>query len=1020
MSSIICLPRTPVRRSTGDSLVPGPPVKHQSGRKRKKYFLRRLRECQLLDIYLTGGFCMEMKHRFSTTSRIPTVHVVVDNTFRSPTNVSRHQIPSFIVSQLEAQSFIKTNKVKVPVNPPLYFVLATLSENPASSKDAYPTLFRWYLPDTHRSYWLFAFLSYAMTTTTYSVEQLLSLRNSISPTVEEVLSRIAKDEPDITAIGLAEMLTILPYEEDVVRIRPTEVLRAINIGSTSNPAAKRVGRARVDTLSQAHNAKELTVPHQTQIQPQHLRNVAQQGYHEHQASHQTPQQASQASSQERSGTETSPSEPLPKPTDFPVQEAKGFKKFYKAVVSPSHVRVTAGGRIVPNNRAPGSPTPKATRPNPSASTAAIFNNANPPHFPTAGASFPSVRPQATAYNTLPTAPAQVLPQLPTQIGYLPTEHGWVQVPIAFAPPGYAVMKTPFPAGSIYPGVFPAAQPQKGAVEKDKESDVNQPGVPGITPASLVPGAYIPQVASHPGLVIPQAGGSMPSRRNPSPNSAARGGGYHPSMLMGTALSSALNLTMSSPVQSLTPPASSIKASEITKCHIERMKEVIRYNEDQIQLNKHQVDEKALLEQNEQVKTLIETFQKTYEMQIKVEENFKSKDTAGHSDPSRSLGPNALARMSDPSGRHTGLDVESVGNRQARSHLSGNSSFGLSLDEPRPSSRSGQPSRQQPISQASHPYNVTGAEGQLNVKPTSGPQGHQTDLSKRSSWTSLPIEAAAAAPFQPRSDLTPSERAYYAKPFESSTGSEGQIDPSSRTFGIRKSGRHVTFGPDSGFQAPGLGTPYLCGQLPRGGNPRDGYVYNRELTEEEKQSRYLYWGRASRAARKGLPKFDGQHFYPPSPSKERESVQGLFQCAERGGPNVGTPQRGEGADQLCKMNVFGKIGRSEDKEVPPSTSAPGQVSTRTSSEFLRNIIKKGPAGGNALPSTVSSTTALGVLPQYAGHAAASLTPAMTEPTLSSTDPKIDGMAPAADLPDAELKLRELAIEDLRKGGLVAPE
>jgi hypothetical protein len=44
------------------------------------------------------------------------------------------------------------------------------------------------------------------------------------------------------------------------------------------------------------------------------------------------------------------SQPFPAPSGFEAQKADNFRKFYAAVISPTHLRVTAGGRIVPNTR----------------------------------------------------------------------------------------------------------------------------------------------------------------------------------------------------------------------------------------------------------------------------------------------------------------------------------------------------------------------------------------------------------------------------------------------------------------------------------------------------------------------------------------------------------------------------------------------------------------------------------------------------------------------------------------------
>jgi hypothetical protein len=78
-----------------------------------------------------------------------------------------------------------------------------------------------------------------------------------------------------------------------------------------------------------------------------------------------------------------------------------------------------------------------------------------------------------------------------------------------------------------------------------------------------------------------------------------------------------------------------------------------------------------------------------------------------------------------------------------------------------------------------------------------------------------------------------------------------------------------------FHAPlstyeAVSKPYLIGTLPNGVHPSEAngssIVYSRPLTEEEIRARHLYWGDAPRSALRGLPKFDGKDFYPPSPVK----------------------------------------------------------------------------------------------------------------------------------------------------------
>jgi hypothetical protein len=73
-------------------------------------------------------------------------------------------------------------------------------------------------------------------------------------------------------------------------------------------------------------------------------------------------------------------------------------------------------------------------------------------------------------------------------------------------------------------------------------------------------------------------------------------------------------------------------------------------------------------------------------------------------------------------------------------------------------------------------------------------------------------------------------------------------------------------------------PYLVGyQHPstRGSKNWD-YVYPRELTDEELRARHLYWGKAPRELQRGLPKFDGKDFFPPSPIKKSANMASVDQ------------------------------------------------------------------------------------------------------------------------------------------------
>jgi hypothetical protein len=128
--------------------------------------------------------------------------------------------------------------------------------------------------------------------------------------------------------------------------------------------------------------------------------------------------------------------------------------------------------------------------------------------------------------------------------------------------------------------------------------------------------------------------------------------------------------------------------------------------------------------------------------------------------------------------------------------------------------------------------------------------------------SLPFNAALAPPFQPRGEPCHSANSSVTDDSSGFTGSRDQTE--SRTT-------------ESADQASsGLGskrTPYLVGYIsvPIKNEQNDNEekqleIYGRQLTQEEKLARHLYWGKAPRHLHQNLPRFDGKDFYPPSPVK----------------------------------------------------------------------------------------------------------------------------------------------------------
>lgn len=232
-------------------------------------------------------------------------------------------------------------------------------------------------------------------------------------------------------------------------------------------------------------------------------------------------------------------------------------------------------------------------------------------------------------------------------------------------------------------------------------------------------------------------------------------------------------------------------------------------------------------------------------------------------------------------------------------------------------------------------------------------------------------------------------------------------------------------------------PYLLGTLPKGVNPRTArdqdYVYNRELTEEERRARFLYWGKAPKFVSEGLPKFDGKHFYPPSPVKERSvspNIQGMnlglttsqlqkgsLTPSEYGSPTPRnatmpvvdpfrpiTPVQKLGQSKVAGEDEYSgfrhvnpynprTIGVSEDLQMMSDlvgirdTGAAPKIREHSTDavslgyqdrrsersggpKLWQSVLKKGSAG-----SALSSMAAQGYLPNYSGHAAASLSPSV---------------------------------------------
>ncbi|KAI5928263.1 hypothetical protein F4810DRAFT_647684 [Camillea tinctor] len=802
----------------------------------------------------------------------------------------------------------------------------------------------------------------------------------------------------------------------------------------------------------------------------------------------------------RTGSEVTSSEPLSAPTGLLAQQSEGFQRFFKAVASPTHVRVTAGGRIVPNTRGSASPTAKwdkdrivqegqnsaeATKEGQPEIVASTAGPAPPP---------PMMQPVFSGHPAFFHHMGLPMPLYPMPPA-LPWGYG---IPPGHAPPPNVPQLLPAPSQQSTAIASIHGKPEDDGAKKPKPApvkisppdqfDQTRPFVfnghvypstitgPPPHMAPCFPGPYLPPgVIGHPAFApgrfqpMPHPLSAGPALSSTGPQPASVGGSsqhiqHHPG-----------------PKPAAMNPITSIRPSEITKRQLDTLRGSLRYYEDQLQYNKHQIDEKATQTQAQNIKTKIEQFEQNYKAQLDFE--------AAHYPKSEQSNDNALAEVpyKTPS-RPSSM----VGNRTARSKRGSMESTGRpSLRYPKSMERGNRrpfPERNRLAvginsSKSSNSHQASVALEALEAHILN--KLDESDPLKKAD-AALLRGAALAPPFRPgpnpnfplpRSECNPPNA-----PQSTGVGGygQGQWQPGSLQQNQRGSwetmqstSTYLTsdstpvegqlaseqFGP-GGYSI----SPYLVGTLPPGMNPYTAhgtdYLYSRELTEEEKRARHIYWGGVSSKGL-GLPKFDGKDFYPPSPIKLREStglttpVGGrpvpvgsteadynlLPQSAKNdpfrstrevdsirsreGGqkfskaiPIVAPSDAGRGdakkamaKDSATTPKVDGDTGEIEKalKDCNVSPGGKGDVETandkkatprralerssnKSSHDLWQTMLKKGSTSGNVLPSTVSSTTATGYLPQYFGHAAASLGPAISNPNGSPVRPSSNGSKP----------------------------
>ncbi|KIE02584.1 hypothetical protein MAJ_01618, partial [Metarhizium majus ARSEF 297] len=743
--------------------------------------------------------------------------------------------------------------------------------------------------------------------------------------------------------------------------------------------------------------------------------------------------------------------PIGAPAGLAAQKDEGFQRFYKAVVSPTHVRVTAGGRIVPNTRGSSSPTAKWTRekvggegahahrpashghgdvpayPFPAALSHQAFG-AFPPLFP---GFFPGM-PAALAHG----AP-HPYPLAPWQMGFgMGSSFGMIQGPASPTPPVKPTPKSTETLGT--------SDRQGDSTNSESSNSVRISPPENFDPSRpyYVHGQWVPPGGSpfyHYGMThvpgFPVGGIGSPAIMQPR---YTLGATMHPMQAKpDRPMQTHVPATSSSTAPSLTGhsavPISSIRPSEITKKQIESLRSTLRYYEDQLQYNKHQIDEKSMENQAEMVREQIQQFAKTLKSQLDAEKTQYPKSEIQQGSCSPVLHNNE------------GDTASSTTNEAKSDRTSRQSSVSQAAAAQASSTKLQRTHDMYSCRRSSTLKSVKSASAPVSAKITPDSSESSEPTKKPST---LPVNAALAPPFHPRADSTAS----VPMPLPAPISSGSSVEDTGYGQGMKEGYSAGSTSSESFSEKP-----YLIGRLPedrsleRGNSPC--YLYSRELTEDELRARHMYWGKAPRHLQKGLPKFDGKDFYPPSPVKpQRPSVSAPTTQGPpppRGGTDtmsktpkiVVDPFRSLGrATQRLSRSALGAATQSEnltnsdelledqfrDYQGTSSSSGPAGCSYgdfrkalvenaddstdgckekssdeddgsnilfrgrkcmatngKTRNEIWHSMWKRSKSSATAVPGTVSSMTARGVLPNYAGHATASLTPTIAN---ASTSPK----------------------------------
>jgi len=625
------------------------------------------------------------------------------------------------------------------------------------------------------------------------------------------------------------------------------------------------------------------------------------------------------------------SQPFPAPSGFEAQKADNFRKFYAAVISPTHLRVTAGGRIVPNTRGfphrpftwnaekqffestdrafgPGLERQKSWLPGTNSNAADLHSPLGIVRPAVEDIFGPPLHLHSSARSAAPIESHSLGAATPDAIEEISTEdivHSnegdatGVRGHIKISPPNQFDVFRPFfingqpfypaPSGIQVPTNLPIPPPfnMLGNLNPSCQSLLSPYGIAQSVPLQLPAGNFgYPQQLTLGGQQVNQQIPLMQTSDFPPPFMVPQ---------LHAPVGQPFGTVPMMPVTSLADEPVAMHPQVITMVNqIQALQQQLRHLENQLQNNRHQIDEQHVIHQKNHVQNQIKAFQSSLNAQafqyalLPLEPYGPSVWNIGVGTMGVPLAPITntgvgASRANAPETRpvctndyQTGDHDKSVlGNTEAAKKVQV-ALVGDSQDS-QPSSRQVQPTRKrlsaaaamapefQPRSQwtianqldalnAEHPVTIAASDSQKSAESqrfsTAG------NWSTPGQWVnSALMRGPAALPngYTMRSLTKGNPFIHSSAHFQTPT----PLNVSATT------SREIS--------PPGTGVnPYLTGYPPPGMTANNiksaDMIYSRELTTEEIQARQIYRGKAPRALSKGLPKFDGKDFYPPSPEK----------------------------------------------------------------------------------------------------------------------------------------------------------